>query len=74
MGEQAALEIPFPQQACLVLDTRGPAEAHIKEVAAVLIILPLSVSLSPYFLTSVSVSIYMHDTFTTEEQLYAFSF
>lgn len=70
------LEIPFPQQACLVLDTQGPAEAHIKGAAAVLIILPPSVFL--YVLLSfcvftsspsLSVSIYIHVSFTTEEQL-----
>lgn len=41
-GDQALLEIPFPQQACLVL---GPAEAHIKGAAVVLITPPPSVFL-----------------------------
>lgn len=44
-GDQAALEIPFPRQACLVLDTQGPTEAHIKGAAAVLIIVPPAVFL-----------------------------
>ncbi|KAJ4928690.1 hypothetical protein JOQ06_004316, partial [Pogonophryne albipinna] len=40
--QETRLEIPFPQQAS---DTQGPAEAHIKGAAALLITLPPSVFL-----------------------------
>lgn len=55
---EQAVEIPFPHSACLVvLDAQGPAEAHIKGAAAVLIILtPLGLSIC----LTVPLSLHLH--------------